>query len=402
MTPPTHDESDESGTNVSRKASKKSRDRAKMQRYRKRVADKYTALRLQAYHLETDLWHLHAFRVCSSTVLPWEDVYHAMREDIERITHSNESIKIKCQAYDRLIASMETWTRTCLVPRSPSSSSKTLWHRATLDANPATRKLGFDWITKRLFHHHERVFEQCHFPGGTRLLDFVVDTTDGRDAMQFMWRIQVDVAASLETVRDEFARPHLLNQVMGKHLDEASMMAVDHPAEEDMPPVVVASDDKLLEDFDGTCCYVHNVWGGGDNFAKTRVHFLTREFDVSDDRVVFVAQSIHDDPLLPPIAAARNRMIWLVLDRRGPTRTTIRVLCVHSRYMTADGRVLSLDDEARRWRGDVSHSLDDQAKEDALVNLVARRAERDLIAFQHELGGKLERCDVDAPWVVPV
>ncbi|RHY73623.1 hypothetical protein DYB30_012166 [Aphanomyces astaci] len=298
---------------------KKAREKAKMQRYRKRQADLYTQLNVEAFHLESQVMH-HTNAVAQrrvlrpsavSSLLPWKEVLAAIRDDMDELTTANDALRARSQAVDRLAKAMQRWVHNAQYFPSPSSLSSSLhasgtlcrtpWRHVTLDAAPATRTLGFDWITKNLCHNHELVFQQCHFPPITspdRVADFGVDTTDGMERLQYIWRIQDDVAVPLSTVRDAFARPHFLSQVLGKHLTNTSSISPHISA-------AMQADEHLLSDFGGHACYFHSQWG-----ATSWVHFLTREFHLSDDRCLFVAQCVHEDPLMPASPHSRHRMIW--------------------------------------------------------------------------------------------
>ncbi|KAF0720953.1 hypothetical protein AaE_010228 [Aphanomyces astaci] len=324
---------------------KKAREKAKMQRYRKRQADLYTQLHVEAFHLESQVMH-HANAVAQrrvlrlsavSSLLPWKEVLAAIRDDMDELTTANDALRARSQAVDRLAKAMQRWVHNAQYFPSPSSLSSSLhasgtlcrtpWRHVTLDAAPATRTLGFDWITKNLCHNHELVFQQCHFPPITspdRVADFGVDTTDGMERLQYIWRIQDDVAVPLSTVRDAFARPHFLSQVLGKHLTNTSSIS-------------------------------------------------------------------------PHISAAMqaDEHCRFALDEITPDTTKIRMLCVNGRCFNMNSGPVPLEDEAARWGVDVGTRAGGMAtlpaeddvgdKEAWILQRITQVALKNVTSFQRDL-----------------
>ncbi|KAF0689676.1 Aste57867_18913 [Aphanomyces stellatus] len=330
---------------------KRMRQTLKMQRYRKRLLEKADMLRATVSELEQAIYDAMQRRHPSnevaqpSTLLPWEQVVRALRDESELATKDNVDLQRLCKTQGIVLLVLKQWVASFVVHmRTPRGTMKT-WRHVTLGVHPASRVRGCDWITLQMLHHVDRVFQQCHFPPLTStdvVDDFVIGTTeeDDDDTVQYMWRDQREVPYAMEVVRELFARPHYTKMVAGG--PKAKWIAPD-----DETAAVVAADNYRLRELDARLHYVHSFRGN-----QMLVRNVAREFDLPD-RCVFVAQNIHDDELLPNSSAAqRNRTSWFVLDRISSTRTKMRALSVLSQQFTKTGFV-DLADEAKAWGLDV-------------------------------------------------
>ncbi|KAF0699655.1 Aste57867_9800 [Aphanomyces stellatus] len=351
-------------------AKKRVRERLKMQRYRQRLVDKAVVLKEQVHELEDQLAALAVRRRMSA--LPWEIVADVMREErcISALTQS--SLQTQCEVHTTIIHAMKRWVAKAMsIPSSPSNTSQS-WHHVTLMAHPASRKLGFDWITQRLFHSTDYMLERMAFPSSDFdgiLGDFTIDGSNP-DCFQYVWRSQIDVIAPLEAVRDLFARPNLRDQMTG-----------NRPTVGVHPTALTMKDHELLHDIGAT--YVHSRWS-----AATHVHFLAREFN-QPHRCVLVAQNIHADECLPSMPPNhRHRTIWLVLDRVAPDRTRVRALCINSHTLARDAGHVSLQDEARTWGCDVSSIHDETTQVQRFNQHVREIADRNGSSFYRRMRDK--------------
>ncbi|KAF0689679.1 Aste57867_18916 [Aphanomyces stellatus] len=319
------------------KAERRLKERQKMQRYRQRLVAKMAFLKDTARRMEDQIRAHTLARRSSRTLLPWEHIANALREERDASSLTNATLKQECHDQTVLLQAMQLWVvrATGILPASPTTGGPT-WQNVTLSAHPASRKLGFDWITQYLYHNTERTFHDMGFSSGAAISDFGLDI-ESPECCQYVWRSQRIFPAPLEYVRDVFARPNIAGQLKGSYLGNTTSLGAIHEIE--------AQDNEALRALNGR--YLHTAWG-----VNVLVHFLAREFH-EPNRCIFVAQNIHDDEALPNSALQRNRLIWLVLDRVGPDQTRVRGLCINSHGFDQHGYV-NFEDEARRWGCDVT------------------------------------------------
>ncbi|RHY96328.1 hypothetical protein DYB37_010764 [Aphanomyces astaci] len=281
------------------------KERQKMQRYRQRLAAKVVYLKDLTKKMESQIRVYTLQRRSSRTLLAWEHIANALREESDATTTTNAALRDQCTQHATLIRSMKQWvmqvagTSAESVPVSPTCMSRRPLQNLTLSADPYARRLGFDWITRHLYHNCDSAFQRMGFPASANetLASFSVDMTDP-DCCMYTWRSQREFPASVEYVRDVFARPNLVGQMHGTFRRQSTLLQLP----ETLDSLVISQDDEILRDFQGM--YTHSQWTP-DCF----VHFLAREFN-QPGRCVFVAQNINDDAALVNGRLQRNRMMW--------------------------------------------------------------------------------------------
>ncbi|OQR90731.1 hypothetical protein ACHHYP_05294 [Achlya hypogyna] len=310
--------------------------RYKQRAYRQKIVSEIATLKAEAKDLER---HVARLMVKRGSLLSWKDVAQGLALETAASKQTTAALQAKRKAYLDVVAAMTNWIVLQRgVQKAPATTPT--WRNTTLLADPVTRKLGFDWITKRSLAQTDQMLHAWCFPAPSSpesVLDFAVDSTDA-DCLQYVLRCQQVLPAPLEFVVPAI-RDHVVQFLVGALWDYEDREMRERVAE----PL----DTQLLQEATDRMTYSRNVLT-----SEETIHYLTREFH-SDRRVTIVGQNIHDDECLPGSQRQCNRSFWFVLDRLGPCRTLLRVLYVTSHYFTTDGYV-SLDNEARYWGCDLA------------------------------------------------
>ncbi|EQC32263.1 hypothetical protein, variant [Saprolegnia diclina VS20] len=313
--------------------------RYKQRAYRQKIVSEIEALQAEAAVLERHVARLTA----KKQLLSWKDVAVGLKDDVVIARRSTTTLEAKRKAYLDVISAMAKWIAIQKGIQTPPSLRPT-WRNVTLVSNATSRKLGFDWITKNVHFHTDKMLETFKFPSPMApksLLDFYVDAADA-ECLQYVLRCQQDLPIPLEYVVPAI-RDNVVSFLIG-----ALWNYEDREMQENFTEPL---DMELLQEPDDRMRYTRNVLSGEES-----IYYLTREFR-TPNRVTFVGQNIHEDELLPKSQRQCNRNFWFVLDRLGPAMTRLRVLYTTSHYFTANGYV-SLDDEARYWGCDLSTTHD--------------------------------------------
>ncbi|RHY56484.1 hypothetical protein DYB38_012614 [Aphanomyces astaci] len=207
------------------------KERQKMQRYRQRLAAKVVYLKDLTKKMESQIRVYTLQRRSSRTLLAWEHIANALREESDATTTTNAALRDQCTQHATLIRSMKQWvmqvagTSAESVPVSPTCMSRRPLQNLTLSADPYARRLGFDWITRHLYHNCDSAFQRMGFPASANetLASFSVDMTDP-DCCMYTWRSQREFPASVEYVRDVFARPNLVGQMHGTFRRQSTLL----------------------------------------------------------------------------------------------------------------------------------------------------------------------------------
>ncbi|KDO24140.1 hypothetical protein SPRG_10567 [Saprolegnia parasitica CBS 223.65] len=339
-----------------RKRRKRIYNRQKQQIYRQNTLDEIRALQALVPELEAQL-HALQQQQPPSTCLPWRDVALALHDGTQTSHADNSELIAKKSTNRTLLRAMVTWVATqrglAATPRCTTPS----WRHVTLLAAPDARKLGVDWITQHVLHNTDRILAQYGLPStadvpGVLHLEGIQD-----ECMQYTIVDQKTYPASL-SAHAAFVRAKLASWLHGNlvgHRDALDLL-----------------DTNLVHEVDPRLLYIHS-----QSVAQGSSHYmLFRECHVSESRIVFVGQNIHDDEALPKQALTCNRTFWVVLDRCDDGRVTQRMVLQRSQHYTKDGFV-SLDEEAHLWGCDLRHCTTDDEK--------AARFQSELTALQTKM-----------------
>ncbi|OQR81290.1 hypothetical protein ACHHYP_16509 [Achlya hypogyna] len=293
--------------------------RQKQKGYRERTVTEIKALAATVAELEAIV----VARKHEPTILAWPEVAKALEADLADVRMTNKRLKRLRSLRSQLIATMQQWIGTVLA--KPLAANAMTWQLTTLWAEPVSRKLGIDWITKCRLHNTDLMLQQYGFPGNNAtILDFEMKTLEN-DIFEYVWRDQLVIN-----------QPHqLVLDVMRYRLDN-TMRGVQWRS-----PESYALEEDMVREI-GDTRYQRTLRGSLERPIEY-LNFIWREFH-QEKRTVIVGQNIVEDATLGASPQARYMMFWYVLDRLGPYQTKLRVLGISSHYFNTSGYV-SVEDE---------------------------------------------------------
>ncbi|KAF0683024.1 Aste57867_24877 [Aphanomyces stellatus] len=326
--------------------------RNKQRMYRQEEKDEVNSLKEQIWRLEGQLIGQDRRRpVKAIPALSWQDISKALGEETTRSVLVHRALKQDVERGKALEATLREWAVSSGLPVTPRAHAVTFSiAHVPLLADPAARRLGFDWLTRIMYFNTERIFAQFHFPSiysaETLNGDFIVDSTD-MDNIQYLWRHQVDIHGAFEQVVAVVRDMRYLSSA-GWYNGEC---------------VSVPLDQHMLED--GLTRTTYRRERRKTSPPTIGANLLYREFR-SAKQCVIVGQSVPLDELIPrlPGRGYRKSMTWIALDKINENVTKMRILgqCGH-KYN--NGRYIPLEDEAREWDCDLT-KVNEAAKEDKL------------------------------------
>ncbi|KDO18710.1 hypothetical protein SPRG_15992 [Saprolegnia parasitica CBS 223.65] len=87
------------------------------------------------------------------TLLPWHDIVVALRESSDASLLENCALRTEATKTNAIVQRLRQWFQTMEAPqRLPGYLSRGAVLDVTLVAEPSTRRLGYDWISKQLYH----------------------------------------------------------------------------------------------------------------------------------------------------------------------------------------------------------------------------------------------------------
>ncbi|KDO32148.1 hypothetical protein SPRG_03365 [Saprolegnia parasitica CBS 223.65] len=231
--------------------------------FRRKVNQQLEFLRRRVAELEAELEMRKKGR---SMLLPWSHVEQALRHDLAECQATNTDLNATVRARVALTHAMTKWLQSIYQPIERGPNELPTWFRAGLCDNDEARRAVCDWITQHMYYHTDSVLQRMGFHPSDQspMQEFVFDTSKGY--IEYIYRDRCIHYASLDRVLEAYRR-----------LCHTSTM-----------PFVAANRQRL----DASIL--------GDEFIYSRHHAVNdnlvhREF-VSENRVVFVQHSIHDDP----------------------------------------------------------------------------------------------------------
>ncbi|KAF0716646.1 Aste57867_2730 [Aphanomyces stellatus] len=344
----------------------------KMRKYRDRERQEVASLEAQIESLQAELARLSFdFQSGKTSMLVWREVSSALQDAVTSSIHRNRALKTQRRGHEELVRVMKQWvdtqTKALLSPQSRTLTTRThtSWRNVTLVAHPASRKLGFYWITDHLFHHTDAIMQQYQFPSRHEALEDLTVDIDDLDRVTYIHRKQVTLPFSLAATAS-----FLRSSVLKRFLNAPVWSRVK-------PDAVVPADTTLLQD---DCLHYQHSERDPNQVVRT----IYREYSEHPDRLVVVGQCVNHDESLPNSARQRGRMRWFVLDRVGPTQTMWRELTLNSHcFAASDGSFLSLDDEAMAVGCDLSACRDDLKEQTFRAHM--QRVAVDIAAHSHFL-----------------
>ncbi|CAK4115858.1 unnamed protein product [Aphanomyces euteiches] len=181
--------------------------------------------------------------------------------------------------------------------------------------------MGMEWITLQLYHNLDAVQQRYGFPSiyAPSTEDDLNVVFDDQGCYHLIRRHELVMHNTLDELRGVMQADiwqFMINYTQLKNVHDTPSQAIRH------------------QTLDG---------------AYEQSNFLSREF-IEDDRIVYVGQQMHEDELAPTMKLQRNRHVWYILQRLGPSVTKIRMLFLVSSSFSPGGQT-PLVEEARGFWG---------------------------------------------------
>ncbi|OQR85914.1 hypothetical protein ACHHYP_11195 [Achlya hypogyna] len=320
--------------------------RDKQRDFRRKVSHQLEFLRSRVAALQTSL---RAARAEKAMRLPWAEVAKAMRQDVVATKGKRKALLAQVEDHVELAEAMYKWVQS-LSPERPLSKYP-VWFSVGLCGNDISRRAAMDWITQHMYYHTPTILHLAGFRPDMQMSsqEFVFDTSKGY--IEYVYTDRRFHRAALHQVLAAYQRLYYANSV----------------------DFVVAGR-KVMDQGDGM------IYSRREPKNENVVH---REF-VSDDRIVHVQHSIHDDSRHPLGAVHRHRTAWIVLDVVGPNVVMETKVFHKSQSWTVEKGYVSLEEEA-----DIVGYFDDGMDRDDFAMLPTSVQENHL---RRHMGTTFPRC----------
>ncbi|KAH9131660.1 hypothetical protein AeRB84_021710 [Aphanomyces euteiches] len=268
--------------------------------------------------------------------LPWREVATALQEERQLSETQNKALRAQVKEHRKHVHDMYKWVLGTLVIQTGPNATTPTWRNVSLHANPASRKVGKQWITKFMYHNADRMFHEYGFPSiaSGEILPCELDFPYKEDAgFTTVYRHQVDGNIPFEYMTTGFSVEWIIQSFMPQPV----ATILNEADEESMQCAVLSHDGE----------YVNLLSVHDDETCKA-----------TDDNY------------------QRNRLFWIDIHRLPGGRTRNRTLFFTSAIFTKDGYV-SLDEDARDWGFTVSQYPPEQ--QEAMFVSSMRRA----VSAQH-------------------
>ncbi|KAF0700854.1 Aste57867_8653 [Aphanomyces stellatus] len=298
--------------------------RKMMQQYREKERLEFAFLRSSAQQLEDELNAMLAAAIPkydASAMLTWKEVATALEDEKNLVVMQKQALAEQVEDVQALVRDMSKWVAVHTgIPVHPRASMPS-WRDVTLFANPASRELGKEWITKQLFFNSERMFRDHGFPdvSGTYFHDTTVSYSD--DSFVIVQRSQHEMDPRVPT--------HLFLQYFTHKSCDAFM--VNGLVKPDQCTIVEATDTTTLHRM--------TTWN------NRRVNLLCGHFRDGPHRNVVVAQDIDDDETVDDDRPQRRRKMWMERTELPSGRFVIRMLMVVGPSKRREGMHVPLADD---------------------------------------------------------
>ncbi|KAH9119679.1 hypothetical protein LEN26_011495 [Aphanomyces euteiches] len=292
---------------ASNEAYQKKKEYNRMRNQKLREAEKMEALTLrnQAAQLEVLIKNLVAQRGganVSTEMLPWKDVAGIFGQMKDSSVKEKANLVHKVKSFRDVAFVMHQWVNSNHhLPAMPDPYKQT-WRNSALMAHEGSRALGFDWISKQLYHNIDAMIAHCGLP------------------------------ASLDTCNEVKVYP--LENQNSYHLSKARQR-IEHASLEEVVQCLrrqyfEGKTDNLDVPDTANMCYFRNksAYGATANVSYTQ-NVLLRQF-LEENRYIVLAHSITEDEKFPVDRIQRNWTNWTVAERLGPNMTIIKQMSVAS------------------------------------------------------------------------
>ncbi|KAH9105319.1 hypothetical protein LEN26_003731 [Aphanomyces euteiches] len=106
------------------------------------------------------------------TLLPWKDIADELGEECDNATTEWSHLKAQVEEYEEIVRIMKKWVATNCALKCSLDGRVSTWRDNSLPANPQSRHLGKEWITKQLYYNATRMFHAYGFPPTDCMDDF--------------------------------------------------------------------------------------------------------------------------------------------------------------------------------------------------------------------------------------
>ncbi|KAF0688334.1 Aste57867_20046 [Aphanomyces stellatus] len=256
----------------------------------------------------------------SNTALSWKDIAAVFQEGRAMLQCQNHNLKKQVETQERIRRALLKWLSLSSTMPLECISVATTYKFTSLMADESTRKIGLEWIAKRLHHNLDPWIERSNMPVSMepyfRLDVRRIDASDGPSSYvleEYQQRVEAmpltDAAACLERIYFE-----------------------------------VVDGDQIEADEPRTLRYVrYQSWYGQTVNRSFHEKMLVRAIH-EENRYIIFTHSISDDAKHPD-AICNDWTAWIVAERLSPTTTVIKNGFMAYGMREASGAYFAVDEE---------------------------------------------------------
>ncbi|OQR82612.1 hypothetical protein ACHHYP_15731 [Achlya hypogyna] len=281
-------------------SAKKQEARLRKQKYnRDRLRQKRTEYQAEFAALEASVRSLAAQKEDLEAqlkigILPWADVAAVFKDAHTLSKRQNTALRQQVMAHHALCVAMHQWVSSRVVPVSlnPHHSS---WRDCMVPADGEARKLGLDWISKRLYHNLQGQIEASGLPGPAHARPYYRIDVEHLEATyrltEFKQRIErVPFAVATRTLQDQYFE-------------------------------IFDGDEEERQDADMTYIRYQSYYGRTHNVAYTE-KMLVRQFKEENRYIIFTHGVPDDEKYKDPIRC--DWSAWVVVLRLSPAHCLLQ------------------------------------------------------------------------------
>ncbi|OQR85977.1 hypothetical protein ACHHYP_11116 [Achlya hypogyna] len=287
---------------------KKQYNRERNRRFRLMEKQEASQLTQQIQELQTQLKQINTKKKAAATeedgsrcseLLPWKDVATIFKTMKEASTEKQSSLQSKVRKYKEIACIMNTWVSKSMAIPDFSDPFKQSWRNSSLMAHESSRRLGFDWITKQLYHNIDAVIQHCGLPSNLQPCSevhvFPLENEPSYHLVKARQRIE---HGTLEEVTQTLQRLYFQRP------------------------------EGLLDQPDANIMYfrMKSPYGATQQNSYYQ-NILARQF-FDENRYVVFTHSITDDEKYPLDRIQRNWTNWTIAERLGPDKVIIKQVSV--------------------------------------------------------------------------
>ncbi|KAF0690133.1 Aste57867_18458 [Aphanomyces stellatus] len=283
-----------------------------------------------------------------TTLLPWEEIAQALKDDTIEQVMDNRSLKQQVETQKRMVEILHSWVQSMSpLQRTPNPFEETWRNSHLLKGDDASRRVAQTWIVQQAYHNTQRALAPVSFPDSMEtFIDVVACPQDDQFELccmaqtvvpfafdhvsEIFWVVEntfttktdlrVPTIEDIHRLTSEDVRyGHEKEDIHGRTFPRAT------PLPHDSPPV------------------------GPQTIRKNALHGQIRE----RDRTTVICRTIlHDEasPLEHSGDWAVDIKQWTVMERVGPMSTRVRTFYTIGHPLCADGTPVAMEDLARAFR----------------------------------------------------